>query len=104
MNIYGEFTATQDQSILPNKQKVVSSHQSMLNSLQQMYFGNRNTNSTRETYSQALVAPHGARDSSQNAGGSRPLQQTYSRYMDQENFNHANLPKQNQPNRVRFDP
>lgn len=81
----------------------------MLNSLQQMYYGNRNTNSTRETFSQALVAPLATRDSSQG-GGSRPLHQTYSRYMDQhpqqqENFNHANLPSSKiHANRVRFDP
>lgn len=74
----------------------------MLNSLQQMYYGIRNTNSTRETYSQAMGAPQATRDAS--GGAPRPLQQTYSRYIvDQENFNHINHPN-NVKNRVRFDP
>ena len=63
----------------------------MLNSLQQMYYGIRNTNSTRETYSQPLQdKPHEVRDSSNGGGGPRPLQHTYSRYIGQENYNHTN--------------
>ena len=61
----------------------------MLNSLQQMYYGIRNTNSTRETYSQPLQDKHEMRDSS-NGGGPRPLQHTYSRYIGQENYNNMN--------------
>ena len=65
-----------------------------------MYYGIRNTNSTRETYSQAIAPQQDTRDSS---NGTRPLQQTYARYIDQENFNHVNHPG-NIKNRVRFDP
>jgi len=49
----------------------------MLNSLQQMYYGIRNTNSTRETYSQSMLPPatQVTRDSSNGASGlCRPLQ------------------------------
>ena len=66
----------------------------MLNSLQQMYYGIRNSQSSRETYSQAMLPPQVAHRDASN-GQPRPLQQTYSRYIDQsqqENFNHVNMP------------
>jgi len=76
----------------------------MLSSLQQMYYGRHNSQSSRETYSQApMMPPTVHRDSSH--GQSRPLHQTYSRYNDhaqQENFNHVNQP-QNPKSRVRFE-
>ena len=46
-----------------------------------MYYGIRNSQSSRETYSQAMLPPQAHRDSSN--GQPRPLQQTYSRYIDQ---------------------
>lgn len=59
-----------------------NTHLSMLNSLQQMYYGIRNSQSSRETYSQAMLPPQQAHRDASN-GQPRPLQQTYSRYIDQ---------------------
>ena len=68
-----ELTAKPKVNLFPQSQPAISTHESMLSSLKQMYYGNnRNTNSTRETYSGALQPTDGTRDSSQ--GAPRPLQ------------------------------
>ena len=77
----------------------------MMNSLQQMYYGIRNRDASQgQNYSQAMLPPQAVRDSSTGVpSGVRPLQQTYSRYIDQqENYNHINS-QGIVKNRVRFE-
>lgn len=67
--------------------------------------GYRNANSTRDSYMLASMVTgthHAVSGVRENSQPTRPLQQTYSRYIDQENFNHMNMPN-NVKNRVRFE-
>jgi len=47
-----------------------------------MYYGIRNSQSSRETYSQAMLPPQAQQHRDASSGQPRPLQQTYSRYID----------------------